>query len=147
MSKHNAHYLAWRNQTCYSHVAKHPCFRDGNNCTVKAVKNAFGISWVSAYLECQKDGRRHNHGYSWAMYAKTMARLAKQRGLKLKMLDYQQSRKDYGKTVVSAQKALTATETVIFNVRGHTMCFNKGYTNDWANGRRHHIWQVWRICS
>lgn len=145
MTKHNAHYLAWRNRTCYSHVAKHPAFRDNANCTVKAVKNAFGLSWVKAYEECKADGRPHGNGYCWAKYQHTVRRLAKERGLKLEVLKYRKARQDYGKTVLSAQRRLTASETVFFNVRGHTMSFNKGYTNDWADGRRHHVLSVWRL--
>ena len=114
---------------------------------MKAVKNAFDISYPHAYELLRAAGRPHGNGLSWDSYARVIKRLAKQRGMKLEMLSRRDSRRDYGKTVVSAQRRLGRTETVFFNVRGHTMSFRQGYTNDWADGRRHHIWQVWRLTS
>ena len=132
-----------------AHVRAHPAVRlaDNNNCTVRALSRAFGISYVAAYCMAQKFGRPHGNGYSWDSYRETIRYLAKIHGKKLVCLNHKESRRDYGKTIVSAQRRLSATETVFFNVRGHTMCFRDGETNDWADGRRHHIWQVWRLTS
>jgi hypothetical protein len=95
----------------------------------------------------QQFGRKHNCGYAWGDYLDTIKCLAKRHGKKVEVLSHMDSRRDYGKTITSAQRRLSATETVFFNVRGHTMCFKNGETNDWAGGRRHHIWQVWRLTS
>ena len=146
--KHNAHVLHWKNYVLHNaHCSAHPCFKDNNNCTVRSVKNAFDISYQRAYEECRRDGRPHGNGYSWGSYLLTVKRLAKQHGKRVEVLGQRDARRDYGKTVVSAQRRLARGETAIFNVRGHTMCFRNRYTNDWADGRRHHIWQVWRITS
>ena len=148
MAKHNAHVLEWKHSQLHTaHVMAHPCYRDNNNCTVRSVKNLFDLSYPAAYEACKEFGRRHGCGYSWTGYHDTVYHLAKQRGLKVDRLDRRQSRRDYGKTVVSAQRRLARGESVIFNVRGHTMSFVDGYTNDWADGRRHHIWEVWRLTA
>lgn len=147
-SKHNAHVLTWKaDHLCNAHVMKHPCYRDSANCTVRSVKNLFDLSYPAAYEACKQGGRRHGCGYSWSSYLHTIKRLAKQRGLKVDRLDQWQSRRDYGKTIVTAQRRLAKGESVVFNVRGHTMSYVDGYTNDWADNRRHHIWEVWRLTS
>jgi hypothetical protein len=146
--RHNAHVLYWKNYVLHqAHLAKHPCWKDNNNCTVRSVKNAFGISQIRAYEECKRDGRPHGDGYNWGSYYQTVKRLAAEQGRKVDRLMRDEARRDYGKTVVSAQRRLGRGETVIFNVRGHTMSYRNGFTNDWADGRRHHIWEVWRLTS
>ena len=148
MAKHNAHVLTWKHSVLHTaHVMAHPCYNDNNNCTVRSVKNLFDLSYPAAYEACKEFGRRHGCGYSWVSYNDTVTHLAKQRGLKVERLQRHQARRDYGKTVVSAQRRLARGESVIFNVRGHTMSYVDGYTNDWADGRRHHIWEVWRLTS
>lgn len=148
MSAHNAHVLHWkRHVRCDAHVMAHPCWKDNNNCTVKSLKNTFDISYPRAYEEAKRDGRPHGNGYSWGSYLRTVERLAKEQGRKVERIGRAKARRDYGKTIVSAQRRLGRGETAIFNVRGHTMSFRNGYTNDWADGRRHHIWEVWRITS
>jgi len=145
---HNAHVLHWKRYVlCNSHVMRHPCWKDNANCTVKAVKNAFDISYPHAYEVLRAAGRPHGHGLPWDSYARAIKRLAKQRGMKLEMLSCFDSVRDYGKTIVTAQRRVARNETVFFNVRGHTMSIRRGYTNDWADGRRHHIWQVWRLTA
>ena len=148
MEKHNAHVLEWKHTQLHTaHVMAHPVYRDSANCTVRAIKNLFDLSYPAAYEEARKDGRKHGCGYKWDKYYGTVKRLAKARGMKVQRLKTGPSRRDYGKTVVSAQRRLARGESVIFNVRGHTMSYVDGYTNDWADGRRHHIWQVWRLTS
>lgn len=148
MSAHNAHVLHWkRDVLCNAHVMQHPCWNDNNNCTVRAIKNAFDISYPHAYEALKQAGRPHGCGLPWESYRACIKVLAKKRGMKLESLDYRTSRREYGKTVVSAQRRVGRHETVFFNVRSHTMSFRQGYTNDWADGRRHHIWQVWRLTS
>lgn len=144
--RHNAHVCEWKERVCcYTHITCHPAYRDENNCTVKALRNAFGLSFPAAYEALKAYGRKHGSGLPWASYLACVKQHAKQRGLKVEVLKWSQARRDYGKTVVSAQRRLAKGETVIFNVRGHTMCYRDGYTNDWADGRRHHINSIWRI--
>ena len=125
-------------------VARHPAYHDTNNCTVKALRDTFDIELITAYEHMKAHGRKHGRGPSRDIYWKAVNAMAKQHGFRVTKLLRRQAHRDYGKTVVSAQRNIRPNQRVIFNVRGHTMGFHNG-TSDWANGRRHHIRDVWEI--
>ena len=125
-------------------VARHPAYRDTANCTVKALRDTFDIELITAYEHMRAHGRKHGRGPSWTQYRDAVRAMAKLHGMIVNELDWAKAHRDYGKTVVTAQRNIRPGQRVIFNVRGHTMGFHNG-TSDWANGRRHHIRDVWEI--
>jgi len=137
--RHNAHVLEWKWNAV--HRVPSPALRDDNNCTVKAVQNAFGWSLERAYHHLEAHGRKHGRGPSWNAYKKAVEAACKATGRKMIVEDVS----SYGRTIKTAQRAFSGSQTYILGVRGHTLSFNKGYTNDWADGRRHHIHTIWRI--
>ena len=105
-----------------------------------------GLFWraIEFCLHYFKAGQRpHDSEQTFEAYRAVNA-MAKQHGMKVTRLKRREAQRDYGKTVVSAQRNIRPNQRVIFNVRGHTMGFHNG-TSDWANGRRHHIGTVWEI--
>lgn len=137
---HNGHVCEWKDHCCVSHVMWHPAYEDKNYCTVRAMALAFNLSRVKAYLHLQRHGRRHGKGPKWHQYRAAVKAMCKATGRKMILEDIL----DYGKTVLTAQRS-AANETVIFNVRGHTLAVVDGYTNDWADQRRNRITSIWRI--
>ena len=125
-------------------VARHPAYRDNDNCTVRALRDTFDIELITAYEHMKAHGRKHGRRATWDQYRKAVRTMAKLHGMIVNELTRAQAHRDYGKTVVSAQRNMRPNQRVILNVRGHTMGFYNG-TSDWANGRRHHINNVWEI--
>lgn len=143
MSLHDGHVQQWKWFAVHTMTHTHPAYRDDNNCSVRAVANAFGWSIVRAYHHLESHGRRHRRGPRWPQYKRAVQAACKVTGRKL--VDEVVS--SYGKTIKTLERRLTASETVIVNVRGHTLSYRNRYTNDWAESRRHHVNSIWRITN
>ena len=143
MSKHNEHVQHWRRVHQHRNDHWHPCMRDRADCTVKAIQNAFGWSKVRAYHHNEKYGRKHGRAMNDRRWQAAFKNAGLITGREIKECDVS----DYGKTLASLEKALSPTETVIVNVRRHTLSYRQGYTNDWAESRRLRVQEIWRVAS
>ena len=143
LQQHNGHVLEWKWSAVHTMTHNHPINSDTNNCTVRAVANAFGWSMVRSYHHLERHGRKHRRGPSWGAYRTAVKAACKATGRKL----VDEAVPSYGKTIKTLERRLTASETVIVNVRGHTLSYRNQYTNDWAESRRHHVNEVWRITN
>lgn len=141
---HDAHVLMWHIYAVHggAMVATHPAYNDDRNCTVRAIEKALGLHRITAYVEMAEQGRKHGRGVMPALTKQAYRNIAGKYGFTYTKLDRRDAHRDYGKTIVSAQRALARHERVIFNVRGHVIGFANCETNDWAEGRRHHITSV-----
>jgi hypothetical protein len=141
MDLHDQHILEWMHKHVHGATMQylHPAYRDTNNCTVRALRDSLGIHLISAYVLMREQGRKHGHGVYPPNTAKYYRNIAGQLGFQYSELCGLDAHRDYGRTIVTAQRALAPHQRVVFSVRGHVLGFHGGQTSDWANGRRHHI--------
>ena len=57
----------------------------------------------------------------------------------------QQAKREYGKTLLTAERELMAHERVVFEVKGHVIGFHNNASNDSAQGRRQRIEAIYRF--
>ena len=141
MDLHDQHVLEWMHKHVHGGTMqyRHPAYRDNRNCTVRALRDALGIHLISAYVLMREQGRKHGRGVYPADTTKYYRNIAAQLGYQYSELRGLDAHRDYGKTIVTAQRALADHQRVVFSVRGHVIGFHNRQTGDWADGRRHHI--------
>ena len=141
MSIHDQHVLEWMHKSVHGGTMqyRHPAYRDSNNCTVRALRDALGIHLISAYVLMREQGRKHGRGVYPPTTTKYYRNIAANLGYQYSELRGLDAHRDFGKTVVTAQRALSPHQRVVFSVRGHVIGFHNRQSADWADGRRHHI--------
>ena len=141
MDLHDQHVLEWMHKGVHMGTAQylHPAYRDDRNCTVRALRDALGIHLIDAYVLMREQGRKHGRGVYPPATSRYYRNIAGQRGFQYSELNNLDAWRDYGKTIVTAQRALSQHQRVVFSVRGHVIGFANGETSDWADNRRHHI--------
>ena len=143
----DAHVNCWMLRAVHgaAMVASHPTYRDSAWCTVDALRTALGIHRISAFHYLQKHGRRYQRGASWHCIVNAYREAANDHGFEVTYLGAHRAKREYGRTIVTASRALLPHERVVFSVRGHVLGYHNKQTNDWADGRRHHIDGLWRF--
>ena len=141
MEIQDAHVLEWMHKSVHMGTAqyRHPAYRDGNNCTVRGLCDALGLHLIDAYVLMREQGRKHGRGVFPRDTTRYYRNIAGERGYTYSELRGFDAHRDYGKTLVTAQRALADHQRVVFSVRGHVIGFHQGRTSDWANNRRHHV--------
>lgn len=136
-----AHVICWKATQVHGFTMdfKHPAWRDDNNCTVRAVADALGLNLITAYEFMKACGRKHGRGLMPHYTRRAYRVIAKHLGYEYHGLCWSEARSQYGRTIVSAQRALMPHERVVFAVRGHVIGFHDRVTTDWADSRRHRI--------
>jgi hypothetical protein len=141
MEMQDAHVLEWMHKSVHMGTAqyRHPAYHDQRNCTVRALRDALGIHMISAYVLMREQGRVHGRGVYPPTTTRYYRNIAGKLGYQYSELINSDAWRDYGRTIMTAQRALTPRERVVFSVRGHVIGFHQGQSSDWADGRRHHI--------
>jgi len=141
MEMQDAHVLEWMHKHVHGGTMqyRHPAYRDARNCTVRALRDALGIHIIDAYVSMREQGRKHGRGVMPNLTTRYYRNIAAERGYQYSQLNNLDAWRDYGKTIVTAQRALADHQRVIFSVRGHVLGFHRSQSSDWADGRRHHI--------
>ena len=141
MSIHNQHVIDWMRHEVHGATMQylHPAYYDKLNCTVRALRDALGIHLISAYELMREQGRKHGRGVMPRLTSIYYRNIAGKLGFKYSRLGGRSAHRDYGKTIVTAQRALAHHQRVVFSVRGHVIGFHNCQSRDWADGRRHHI--------
>lgn len=141
MDLHDQHVLEWMHKAvhCGTMQYLHPAYSDKRNCTVRGLRDALGIHLISAYVLMREQGRKHGRGVYPADTARYYRNIAGQLGFNYSKLAARDAQRDYGRTIVTAQRALAPHQRVVFGVRGHVIGFHNAETTDWADNRRHHI--------
>ena len=138
---HDQHVLEWMHKHVHGATMQylHPAYHDKGNCTVRALRDALGIHLITAYELMREQGRKHGCGVFPRDTAKYYRNIAGKLGYQYSKLANIDAWREYGKTIVTAQRALASHQRVVFSVRGHVIGFSNGQSTDWADGRRHHI--------
>lgn len=141
MDMQDAHVLEWMHKHVHGGTMqyRHPAYHDTRNCTVRGLSDALGIHLISAYVLMREQGRVHGRGVYPPTTTRYYRNIAGKLGYQYSELRGTDAHRDYGRTIMTAQRALTLRERVVFSVRGHVIGFSNGLTSDWANNRRHHI--------
>ena len=141
MDLHDQHVLEWKLKAVHGGTMQfyHPAYHDDRNCTVRALRDALGIHLIDAYVLMREQGRVHGRGVYPPTTTRYYRNIAAQLGYQYSELRGLDAHRDYGRTIVTAQRALAHHQRVVFSVRGHVIGFHNGQSSDWADGRRHHI--------
>ena len=141
MEMQDAHVLEWMHKSVHMGTAqyRHPAYHDERNCTVRGLRDALGLHIITAYVLMLEQGRKHGRGVYPPTTTKYYRNIAAQLGYQYSELRGLDAHRDFGKTGVTAQRALAPHQRVVFSVRGHVLGFHQGRTADWADNRRHHI--------
>ena len=66
-------------------------------------------------------------------------------GMRIEYMSGQDAKREYGKTLLTAERELMAHERVVFEVKGHVIGFHNNASNDSAQGRRQRIEAIYRF--
>ncbi|QDP54056.1 MAG: hypothetical protein Unbinned1502contig1001_43 [Prokaryotic dsDNA virus sp.] len=141
MGLHDYHVIEWTHKAVHGGmmVCSHPAYSDSRNCTVRALRDALGIHLITAYVLMLKQGRQHGRGLQPRVTAQYYRNIAGELGYSYNKLSGRDAQRDYGRTIVTAQRSLSSHQRVVFGVRGHVVGFYNGTTTDWADNRRHRV--------
>ena len=108
---HDQHVIDWMRHSVHGATMQylHPAYRDNRNCTVRALRDALGIHLIDAYVRMREQGRKHGRGVYPADTARYYRNIAGQLGYQYSQLANIDAWRDYGKTIVTAQRALPTT--------------------------------------
>ncbi len=110
-----------------------------NDCGVKAVAVATGVSYEEAHAAMKNAGRK-NRRTSWVYDHVKPA---------LHELGFEMVKEKFpGKTLVTLERNLkryARGRKFFITVRGHFVAFDGEQIVDWAQGRRHHVKDVYRV--
>jgi len=111
---------------------------ENNDCTVKALTAATGLTYDECHHALAKQGRKPRRGCNFHTMGK---RAAKELGFLMEALDW----RDYdAKTCISAERdRKLAKGRYVLQVRGHVAALVDGKVVDWSQGRRHRIRAVY----
>lgn len=111
-----------------------------NDCTVKAIAIACDKPYRMVHAMLKAEGRRDRQGcYLPAQFA-TFNKL----GYKLTEVAGEAPFK-FGGTVTTLTKRLPSKGNFVAYVRGHIIAVKNGKIEDWTEGRRHRILQVYKV--
>tara|TARA_R100000353_G_scaffold176045_2_gene148490 strand:+ start:2953 stop:3408 length:456 start_codon:yes stop_codon:yes gene_type:complete len=141
MELHDHHVIEWTHKVVHGHmmVSSHPAYSDSRNCTVRALRDALGIHLIDAYVLMREQGRQHGRGLKPRVTAQYYRNIAGKLGYSYEKLSGRDVQRNYGRTIVTAQRSLAPHQRVVFSVRGHVVGFYKATTTDWADSRRHRV--------
>lgn len=111
---------------------------DNNSCAVIALATATQTPHKQAYKTLEKLGRKHKDG----TYTHQSLNAIEQLGFK-----YERVNDDYptAKTPISAVKVLPKNKTFMVRVSGHIFTIRNGVVEDWTDGRKHRIIDIWEV--
>ena len=148
MELHDQHVLQWMISAVHGGIMKylHPVWRDPNNCVPRALHQATGLHPITVYQICKQFGEReHGQGMTVDKMWLAFKAAAKLIGMRVEYISGQEAKREYGKTVLTAERELMAHERVVFEVKGHVIGFHNKASNDSAQGRRQRIEAVYRF--
>ena len=148
MELHDQHVLEWMLKAVHGGVMKylHPVWRDPNNCVLRALHQVTGLYPIIIYQICKEfGGREHGKGMTVGKMWLAFEAAAKLTGMRLEYIAGQQAKREYGKTLLTAERELVAHERVVFEVKGHVIGFHSNASNDSAQGRRQRIRAAYRF--
>lgn len=109
--------------------------KEKNDCAVRAVALACGVSYGVAHTALGMNGRNHRGRTEDYIIFRTIHQLGfTYRKIKVK-----------SKTIRALEKELPAEGVFLVRVRGHILCIRDGMNPDWAQGRLHRIMVVHQI--
>ena len=112
--------------------------KDTAYCSVIALATACQIPHKKAYAMMQAQGRPHRDGaYTWQSM-----RAVKELGFEFEDV---YSKYPNAKTPISAAKVLPKDKTFMIVVRGHIFTVRNGNVEDWTEGRKHRITDIFEI--
>ena len=148
MELHDQHVLEWMLKAVHGGVMQylHPVYRDPNNCAPRALYQVTGLHPITVYHICKQFGEReHGQGMTVGKMWLAFEAAAKIIGMRVEYLTGQQAKREYGKTLLTAERQLMGHERVVFEVKGHVIGFHNNASNDAAQGRRHRIKAAYRF--
>ena len=150
MELHDQHVLEWMVRAVHGGIMKylHPVWRDPNNCVPRALHKVTGLQPITAYHICKEyGGREHGKGMTAHQMRLAFEAAARLAGLRVEYMPDQQAKREYGKTLLTAERELMAHERVVFEVKGHVIGFHNIASNDSAQGRCHRIKAAYRFTA
>ena len=148
MELQDQHVLEWMFKAVHGGVMQylHPVYRDPNNCVPRALHQATGLPPITVYQICMDfGGREHGKGMTVDKMWLAFEAAAKLTGMRVEYIAGQQAKREYGKTLLTAERELMAHERVVFEVKGHVIGFHDSASNDSAQGRRQRIKAIYRF--
>ena len=148
MELHDQHVLEWMFKAVHGGIMQylHPVYRDPNNCVPRALYQVTGLHPITIYQVCKQfGGREHGKGMTVDKMWLAFEAAAKLTGMRVEYMSGQDAKREYGKTLLTAERELMAHERVVFEVKGHVIGFHNNASNDSAQGRRQRIEAIYRF--
>ena len=148
MELHDQHVLEWMHKHVHGGTMQylHPVYRDPNNCAPRALYQVTKLHPITVYHICKQfGGREHGKGMTVNKMWLAFEAAAKLTGMRVEYISGQDAKREYGKTLLTAERNLMDHERVVFEVKGHVIGFHKRATYDGAQGRRQRIRAAYRF--
>lgn len=111
-----------------------------SDCTVKAIAIACDKPYRMVHAMLKEEGRKDRRGCFQPEQFRTINRL----GYKLTRVEGEAPFR-FGGTVTTLPKRLPSKGNYIAYVRGHIIAVKDGKIEDWTEGRRHRILEVYKV--
>jgi hypothetical protein len=108
-----------------------------NDCTVKAVAISCDIPYKQAHALMDKQGRKPKQGAFSYQYLAAI----EEAGLEAVQLPLE----GFGRTPITFVRTCDPSKSYIVRVSGHLFAVKKGKVEDWTEGRRNRIQNVWEV--
>ena len=120
-------------------VSQQHAHGEHNDCTVKALTAATGLTYADCHAALAAQGRKKGHGCNWYSVG---PKAAKALGFDLKLIpDHQYS----AKTMATVERdRFFRRGSYVAQVRGHVAAVVDGQVIDWTAGRRHRIKYIYQ---
>jgi hypothetical protein len=113
---------------------------EDNDCAVKAVAIACDVPYRMAHSLLKSEGRRNKRGTKTYMIHRAI------KGLGFKMTEVEgQAPLKFGGTVTTLTTKVPRTGIYLAYTATHVLIVKNGKVEDWTEGRRHRIQQVYKV--
>jgi hypothetical protein len=121
--------------TYQSCVPVSDAYKENNDCTVKAVAIATNQPYKLVHAKLAEAGRKAGKGTYSHVYKDVMRKM----GFNVFTVH------TTAKTVTTLPHHLDPSKRYVCNVKGHALAVANGKVEDWSEGRRYRIQNVWEI--
>ena len=119
-------------------------YNETDDCTVVAVAIAGKVSYDMAHSVMKKCGRKDRSGASVRTVSAALASIGAEE-IKLRVMELEYKNKGVGLTPNNIVKVLSKYRTYIAYTVNHVLTIRKGVVEDWTDGKRHKITEVYEV--
>lgn len=119
-------------------------YNETNDCSVVAVAIAGKVSYDMAHSVLKKCGRVNRKGASIQAVSAAFASIGAKE-IKVNMMKLREKNKGVGLTPNNVTKVLSKYRNYVAYTHDHVIAIRKGVVEDWTEGKRHRITELYEV--